>query len=105
MPFAPRAWPILLILSGRVAAQGARPLYRDSTRSAAERARDLLGHMTPEEKFWQLFMIPGDLDDSAHDYSHGIFGLQLDFGDTSPDAPRAVPAGPAEICRPKIPFE
>ncbi len=33
--------------------------------------------MTLEEKFWQLFMIPGDLDDSTHDYSHGVFGLQI----------------------------
>lgn len=33
--------------------------------------------MTREERFWQLFMIPGDLDDPAHDYSHGIFGLQI----------------------------
>ena len=89
MPFAPRAWPILLILSGRVAAQGARPLYRDSTRSPAVRAQDLLARMTPEEKFWQLFMIPGDLDDSTHDYSHGIFGLQVGFSDTSPEAARA----------------
>ena len=30
----------------------------------AERVRDLFGRMTLEEKFWQLFMIPGDLDDS-----------------------------------------
>jgi hypothetical protein len=33
--------------------------------------------MTLEEKFWQLFMIPGDLDTPANDYSHGIFGLQI----------------------------
>ena len=33
--------------------------------------------MTLEEKFWQLFMIPGDLDNPADDYSHGIFGLQV----------------------------
>ena len=39
--------------------------------------RDLLGRMTLEEKFWQLFMIPGDLDNPANDYSHGIFGLQI----------------------------
>ena len=41
------------------------------------RIRDLLGRMTLEEKFWQLFMIPGDLDDPRNDYSHGIFGLQV----------------------------
>jgi beta-glucosidase len=33
--------------------------------------------MTREEKFWQLFMIPGDLSTPAHDYSAGIFGLQI----------------------------
>lgn len=34
--------------------------------------------MTPEEKFWQLFMIPGDLDnaDSAQ-YKNGLFGFQV----------------------------
>lgn len=39
--------------------------------------QDLLGRMILEEKFWQLFMMPGDLSDSAHDYSHGLFGLQV----------------------------
>src|SRR5205823_2869672 len=39
---------------------------------------DLLGRMTLEEKFWQLFMIPGDLADTlTNDYSHGLFGLQV----------------------------
>lgn len=34
--------------------------------------------MTAEEKFWQLFMIPGDLDnaDSAQ-YKNGLFGFQV----------------------------
>src|SRR5262245_18788955 len=36
--------------------------------------------MTLEEKFWQLFMIPGDLDAPANDYSKGIFGLQVSVG-------------------------
>jgi beta-glucosidase len=39
--------------------------------------------MTPDEKFWQLFMIPGDLDDPAHDYSNGVFGLQIRSADTA----------------------
>lgn len=54
------------------------PPYRDAERPIAERVRDLLGRMTPEEKFWQLYMIPGSLDDPAHDYSRGIFGLQIE---------------------------
>jgi beta-glucosidase len=51
--------------------------YRDARQPPADRARDLLGRMTLEEKFWQLFMIPGNLDNPAHDYSHGVFGLQV----------------------------
>jgi len=63
--------------------------YRDARLSTAERVRDLLGRMTREEKFWQLFMIPGDLDDSSHDYSRGIFGLQISPADsTRSDAAR-----------------
>jgi len=33
--------------------------------------------LTVRERFWQLFMLPGSLDDSTHDYSHGVFGLQV----------------------------
>lgn len=41
------------------------------------RAAELLTRLTREQKFWQLFMIPGDLDSAAFDYSKGIFGLQI----------------------------
>ena len=47
------------------------PPYRDRTLPIDARVKDLLGRMTLEEKFWQLFMIPGSLDDPAHDYSRG----------------------------------
>src|SRR4051812_23179771 len=46
-------------------------------RPSQDRVQDLLARMTLEEKFWQLFMIPGDLDNPAKDYSNGIFGLQI----------------------------
>ncbi|PYO93000.1 MAG: beta-1,3-glucosyltransferase [Gemmatimonadetes bacterium] len=39
--------------------------------------------MTLEDKFWQLFMLPGALDDSSNDYSHGVFGLQVAAADSS----------------------
>lgn len=58
-----------------------KPLYKDPKQSVEARVQDLLKHMTPEEKFWQCFMIPGDLDNVPKDqYSHGIFGLQVSAG-------------------------
>ena len=65
-----------LVLLGILAPQQPPP-YRDASLPVADRVRDLLGRMTLEEKFWQLFMIPGDLDNPANDYSKGIFGLQI----------------------------
>ena len=50
--------------------------YRNPALSVDRRVRDLISRMTLDEKFWQLFMIPGGRDDRAQDYSHGIFGLQ-----------------------------
>lgn len=42
-----------------------------------DRVQDLLSRMTPEEKFWQLFMIPGNLDQDKEKFNNGIFGLQV----------------------------
>ena len=78
---------ILSVSTARAAAAQPTAPYRDARLPAAERARDLLGRMTLEEKFWQLFMIPGDLDDPSHDYSHGVFGLQI--APTQPAQPTA----------------
>jgi beta-glucosidase len=66
-------------------------LYRDARLPVADRVRDLLGRMTLEEKFWQLFMIPGDLDDSTHDYSNGAFGLQINSGIADSIRPKLSP--------------
>lgn len=33
--------------------------------------------MTPEEKFWQLFMIPGDPGSKPDQYRNGLFGFQV----------------------------
>jgi beta-glucosidase len=73
------------------AATAQQPVYRDSTQPADARVLDLLGRMTLEEKFWQLYMSPGDRDDPAHDYSHGSFGLQIGM----PSAPLAAGVNPA----------
>ena len=90
-----RAWLVLCLLVPIAAwqPQDQRPLpYQQATLAVDARVRDLLARMTLEEKFWQLFMIPGDLDTPANDYSHGIFGLQIG---TAKDAPAAPPAAAA----------
>ena len=72
------ALSVLLVCGVSISGRAQTPLpYRDAQRPVTERVRDLLGRLTLEEKFWQLFMIPGDLDDPAHDYSRGVFGLQI----------------------------
>jgi beta-glucosidase len=54
------------------------PLYKNPSAPVEARVKDLLGRMTPEEKFWQLFMIPGDLEGvDSKQYDHGIFGFQV----------------------------
>ncbi len=51
--------------------------YRNAALPVEARVRDLLARMTKEEKFWQLWMVPGDLDSGSTVYQHGVFGLQV----------------------------
>ena len=52
--------------------------YKNPKISIDERVKDLLSRMTPEEKFWQLFMVPGDVNGIKNGiYKNGIFGLQI----------------------------
>ncbi|MGA9295128.1 MAG: glycoside hydrolase family 3 C-terminal domain-containing protein [Ignavibacteriaceae bacterium] len=53
------------------------PPYKNPKLSIEKRVEDLLSRMTPEEKFWQLYMIPGDLSEEKDKFRNGIFGLQL----------------------------
>ncbi len=69
------------------------PPYKNASLPVDARVKDLLGRMTLEEKFWQLFMIPGDLDNPANDYSKGIFGLQIS---TAPAGTQGTARGHAE---------
>jgi len=59
--------------------------YRNAALPVADRVRDLLARMSPREKFWQLYMTPGDRDDAANDWSFGAFGLQVGIGDRRAD--------------------
>ena len=57
-----------------------RPPYKDPTLPVEERVKDLLSRMTVEEKFWQLYMIPGDLSIGKDKLAHGLFGFQVSAG-------------------------
>src|SRR5688572_12275097 len=72
---------LLCVAAVRLAGAQSTPVYRDPNAAIDLRVRDLIGRMTLEEKFWQLFMIPGDLDDSTHDYRSGVIGLQVRMPD------------------------
>jgi beta-glucosidase len=61
--------------------------YKNPSLPIDQRVSDLLQRMTIEEKFWQLFMIPGDLDGvDSNQYKHGIFGFQVSAGSKDGDA-------------------
>ena len=53
------------------------PDYKRSELPIETRVKDLLQRMTLEEKFWQLFMIPGDLGSNPSQYKNGLFGFQV----------------------------
>lgn len=73
-----RTLMLFLLLCVYQSATAQQPLYKDSTAPVEKRVADLLSRMTPEEKFWQLFMIPGDLDNATPgQYKNGIFGFQV----------------------------
>ena len=83
------AWVVPALVVLPPAPARAQAPYRDSALPIEARAQDLLARMTLEEKFWQLFMLPGSRADPAHDYSHGVFGLQ---DRAAPDARRDAEA-------------
>lgn len=51
--------------------------YQNPQLKIETRVQDLLSRMTLEEKLWQLFMTPGDLQEGKEVYRHGVFGLQI----------------------------
>lgn len=55
----------------------ALPIYKSPAYTTEQRVADLIKRMNPTEKFWQLFMIPGDLGSNPDLYKNGIFGFQV----------------------------
>ncbi|MDR0815487.1 MAG: glycoside hydrolase family 3 C-terminal domain-containing protein [Bacteroidales bacterium] len=54
------------------------PDYKNPALPVETRVNDLLKRMTLEEKFWQLYMMPGDLESlSKEQLKYGIFGLEI----------------------------
>jgi beta-glucosidase len=71
-----------ILLASIAQAQSSKPPYKNPSLPIDQRVADLLSRMTPEEKFWQLFMIPSSTDvlttpPDKQAYKNGIFGFQL----------------------------
>lgn len=63
----------------QITALNAQPglVYKRRDAPIELRVQDLLQRMTPEEKFRQLFMVPGDLGNNPKLYNTGLFGFQV----------------------------
>lgn len=71
---------LLWLVNTSLSAQIVVP-YKNKTLSTQVRVKDLLSRMTMEEKFFQLFMIPGTINKGEeHKYRHGLFGFQVSAG-------------------------
>ncbi len=65
------------LLAISVTVYGQTAPYKNAALPVETRVRDLLSRMTPEEKFRQLFMVPGDLGADPDIFKSGIFGFQV----------------------------
>lgn len=77
---------VLLLFTAVFAIGQKSPIYKNPKAAISLRVKDLLQRMTPEEKFWQLFMIPGDLGADPSRYKPGIFGFQVSAASQGGDA-------------------
>ena len=81
-----RIFILLFAFTGIAQGQTVLP-YKNAALPIEQRVEDLLGRMTPEEKFWQMFMIPGEVKPGEEEkYSNGIFGLQVSAASATGDA-------------------
>ncbi len=75
---------MLLAFSTGAAAGDAPQTYRDPSAAIDARVAALLARMTPEEKFWQLFMLAGEFDHDPSQFQNSLYGLQIS-ADGDPD--------------------
>ena len=65
--------------------------YKNPLISIEERVKDLVLRMTIDEKFWQLFMIPGGVENGEEEkYKNGIFGFQVSAASKNGDAAQQI---------------
>ncbi len=76
---------------------GQHPDYKNPNLPVERRVDDLLKRMTIEEKFWQLFMIPGDLSDGKERYRYGIFGFNASSGSSQNAAGQILDSYEGEV--------
>lgn len=67
----------LLCLNSLVKTSAQLLPYKNPNNPIPVRVDDLLHRMTLEEKFWQLFMIPGNISIGKDQLKNGIMGFQL----------------------------
>lgn len=67
---------LTLFLTSVLGLNAMSQIYKDSTASVDARVHDLLGRMTADEKFWQLFMLAEDWSLEKSRYTDGAFGFE-----------------------------
>ena len=64
--------------------------YKNPGLPIETRVEDLLSRMTLEEKFWQVYMLPGDLTLGKDRLQYGVFGLQVSTYSNNVDERRQI---------------
>ncbi|MBK7350303.1 MAG: glycoside hydrolase family 3 C-terminal domain-containing protein [Gemmatimonadetes bacterium] len=85
----PRPLLLLATLPAALHGQGTRAPYQDPARPIEARVADLLPRLTPTEKFWQLYLHPGD-SSSGRGAGPGRYGIQVQAAGGAIEALRQV---------------
>lgn len=83
----------LLLALFLIVVNGTCQIYKDSTVAVELRVKDLLKRMTPEEKFWQLFMLAEEWNKDKSRYKDGAFGFEGGVSNTNTAAGQMIQNG------------